>query len=381
MSETTSISTDSTSTAAPSSSADTTSAPSPAAPAPDAPLPSSGTDSPSPPSGDSRRSDREELLSAVLAVVPTKPETPAIPTEGDPSVADQGDKAKAGPDQVAAKDTGQGQTPTPDTASQDKDTEADPSEAELRKLRPETRRRFERLLGQRNEARQAFDAVQPELTAHRQLQGYLTQNQLAADDVNRLLGVGSALRRGDFQAFLEGVTPYVMVAQEALGIRIAPDLKRQVDDGTISEDAARELTRTRHQARRAESELTATRQQQTVDTQARNVGAIRDAVDKWEADLRTRDPDYARKSVAVRRFSQALMQERGLPVDPAAAVALVKAAYDEATRELLRAQPAPQATRRAPSGIQTTTTGSVVREPATMKDAALQALAGMRRAS
>ena len=379
MSETTSIP-DSTTTAAPSSSADTTGAPSPAAPAPDASTPSSGTDSTSPSSGDSRRSDREELLSAVLKVVPTTPEAPAVPTEGaQPSVADQGE-GKAGPDQVAAKETGQGQTPAPET-SQDKDTETDPSEAELKKLRPETRRRFERLLGQRNEARQAYDAVQPELTAHRQLQGYLTQNQLAADDVNRLLGVGSALRRGDFQAFLEGVTPYVMVAQEALGIRIAPDLKKQVDDGTISEDAARELTRTRHQARRAESELTVTRQQQTAEGQARNVGAIRDAVDAWEADLRTRDPDYARKSVAVRRFSQALMQERGIPANPVAAVALVKAAYDEATRELMRGQPTPQATRRAPSGIQTTTTGSAVREPATMKDAALQALAGMRRAS
>lgn len=380
MSETTSIPSDSTTTTAPSSSADATSAASPAAPAPDAPSPSSGTDSPSPSSGDSRRSDREELLSAVLKVVPTKPETSALPTEGDPSVAEQKDAGKAGPDQVAAKDTGQGQTPAPET-SQDKDAEADPSEGELRKLRPETRRRFERLLGQRNEARQAFDAVQPELTAHRQLQGYLAENQLAADDVNRLLGIGSALRRGDYRAFLEGVTPYVMVAQEAVGARIAPDLQKQVEDGTLNEDAARELTRTRHQARRAESELTATRQQQTAETQTRNVGAIRDAVDAWEADLRTRDPDYARKSVAVRRFSQALMQERGLPASPAAAVALVKAAYDEATRELLKGQPVPQATRRTPSGIQTTTTGSVVREPASMKDAVLQALAGMRRAS
>ena len=315
--------------------------------------------------------------------MPTKPETSAIPTEGeDPSVADQGDQGKTGPDQVAAKDTGQGQPPAPGTTSQDKDQdEADPSEAELKKLRPETRKRFERLLGQRNEARQALEGLQPELNAHRQLQGYLKQNQLAADDVNRLLGVGSALRRGDFRAFLDGVTPYILVAQEALGIRIAPDLVKQVEEGTVSEDAARELTRTRHQARRAENELTLTRQQQTTDTQTRNVGAIRDAVDAWEADLKARDPDYARKAVAVRRFSQALLQERGLPADPQQAVSLVKSAYDEATRELMRMQPAPQPTRRAPSGIHSTTNGSAVREPATMKDAVLQALTNMRRAS
>lgn len=380
MSETTAIS-DGLPSSTPSSSAEPASAPAPSTPA-DV-TPSSGTDSqPSPSSGDSRRSDREELLSAVLKVVPTKPETPAIPTEGEPSVADQ-DKGPAGPDQVAAQDTGQEKPPVPETPSQDQDKnqDQDPSEADLRKLRPETRRRFEKLLAQRNEARHELQTLQPELTAHRQLQGYLQQNQLAADDVNRLLGVGSALRRGDFQAFLNGVTPYVLVAQEALGIRVAPDLQKQVEDGTLSEDAAREFTRTRHQARRAEHELTMTRQQQSTDTLTRNVASIRDAVDAWEADLRTRDPDYAHKAVAVRRFSQALMQERGLPATPQQAVALVKAAYDEASRELLRVRPQPQPTRRTPSGIQTATNGSAAREPGTMKDAVLQALQNMRRAS
>jgi hypothetical protein len=378
VSETTSTATDSTtSTPAPSSSAEPSGTPSPSAPA-DATPPSSGSsDSTAPSSGDSRQSDREQLLSAVLKVVQTRPEAPALPTDGEPPVADQDPKGAADRDKAAASETGQGATPAPDETSQDKD----PTEGELRKLRPETRKRFETLLSQRNEARQALATVQPELDQHRQLQGFLREHQLATDDVNRLLGVGSALRRGDYRAFLEGVTPYVMVAQEALGIRIAPDLQKQVEEGTVSEEAAREMTRVRHRANRAEHELTTTRQAQTAETQQRNVGAIRDAIDTWEAGIRTRDPDYAHKSVAVRRFSQALMQERGVPATVQQAVELVRAAYEEASREMLRGRPVPQPTRRSPSGIQTTTTGSAAREPTSMKDAALQALASMRRAS
>lgn len=376
MSETTSTLDSTTSSPAAPSTAEPSSAPAPPSAAADV-TPSSGSDSqPSPSSGDSRRSDREELLSAVLKVVPTTPETPAVPT--DDTVADQGTEGQAGPDQVAASGTGQGTGPATPGAGQD---EPDPSEGELRKLRPETRRRFEKLLAQRNEARQQLAALEPELQQHRQLTGYLRQNQLAADDVNRLLGVGSALRRGDFRAFLDGVTPYVLVAQEALGIRVAPDLQRQVEEGTVSEQAARELTRTRHQARRAEHELSAARQQTVADQQVRNVVAIRDAVDAWEAGQKTRDPDYAHKAVAVRRFSQALLQERGLPSSPQQAVEWVKSAYDEASRELMRMRPAPQPTRVAPSGIQAATTRLAGREPTSMKEAIVLAMQQARRAS
>jgi hypothetical protein len=74
--------------------------------------------------------------------------------------------------------------------------------------------------------------VEPELAQHRQLTGYLREHQLAPDDVNMLLGVGASLRRGDFQGFLNGVMPYVQAAQEALGLRLPPDLPSTVEDGT-----------------------------------------------------------------------------------------------------------------------------------------------------
>lgn len=332
--------------------------------------PSSGDDAqPSPSSGDAPLSDRDGLLAAVRAVVKVQ-DTPASTDEA----------ATQGQDTDTAGTTGADPgTPTAD-AQTTTQTETDPTEAELRKLRPETRRRFERLLGQRDEARTALEQARPDLDQHRQLQGYLREHQLAPDDVNMLLGVGASLRKGEYQAFLNGVMPYVQAAQEALGLRFSPDLQQQVDDGLITEDTAREVTRTRFRANQAESRLAEETNTRTQETQGRAIEAVRVAVATWEDGIRKTDPDYALKAVAVQRFSQAYMQERGVPRNPADAVKLVQDAYADATAQFARVRPQPRPTRIAPSGLNGVSHGGT-QEPRTMKDAAIMALANMRRAS
>src|SRR5262245_20591467 len=140
---------------APSSDATETQAPPP--PAPDStPAPSSSaSDDKSPSSGDSRQSDHDGLLAVVQRVVDVKPETD-LPSDD----AESGDPALS-TDQAAAPGT-EGTPPEAPTEI------PDPSEAELKKLRPETRRRFERLLAQRNEARQQVQEWGPEIQQHRQ---------------------------------------------------------------------------------------------------------------------------------------------------------------------------------------------------------------------
>jgi hypothetical protein len=302
--------------------------------------------------------------------VETTPEKSAAPSDdAGTEVAE-----KVAPDQAAA--TGKEETPAPDATT----TLADPTEAELKKLRPETRRRFERLLAQRNEARQTIDALQPELQQHRQLQGFLQEHKLAPDDVNMLLGVGSALRRGDYQGFLQGVTPYVMAAQEALGIRVSSDLQKQVDEGLIDDASAKELTRTRHRAAQAEARLQDANRVVETTQQSQRVGEIRSAVDTWEASIQARDPDYAQMSGAVRRYAQGLLQERGIPRNPQEAVALTQTAYDEVKATFARVQPAPRPTRSSPSSIHVAT-GTPNATPRSLKEAVVMAIANSRRAS
>lgn len=356
--------------AAPSSGAPETTAP-PPSPAPDSTAPSSSApDVTAPSSGDSRQSDRDGLLAVIQKVVEIKPEKPALPS--DDAETDDPDLSQ---DQAAA--TGEG-TPPPDA---EKPPEfADPTEADLKKLRPETRRRFEQLLSQRNELRQQWEAVVPELDQHRQFMGYIQEHQLAPEDVNQLMFVGASLRRGDYQGFLDGVMPYVLAAQENLGLRIAPDLQGQVDEGMIDDATARELTRTRHRAAQAEARLQNHAQVTAQTQQNSQVDQIRSAVDTWEQSIQRQDPDYAQMSGAVRRFAQGLLQERGLPQTQQQAVALVQAAYDEAKTVFRARQPAPRPTRPSPSSIHVAT-GTSGQDPRNMKEAVVMALANMRRAS
>jgi hypothetical protein len=356
---------------APSSSVSETVSPPPATP--DDIASSSNADRTSPSSGDSRQSDREGLLAAVKKVVETKPEASILPS--DDAESDAQDQVSG--DQAAA--TGRDQTP--DTQTPEEQTELpDPTEAELKKLRPETRRRFERLLAQRNEARSTIESLQPELVSHRQLQGYLQQHQLSSEDANLLLGIGAVLRRGDYQGFLNGVMPYVMAAQEAVGLRLPPDLQERVDQGLIDDATARELTRTRHQSNQARAELQSVQQERSATQQTQHVQNMRNAVDTWEAGIQRRDPDYAQMSGAVRRYAQALLQERGLPRTDAEAVALSQTAYDEVKATFGRVRPPPKPTRPSPSSIHVAT-GAPAADPRNMKEAVVMALANMRRAS
>ena len=379
MSETipTTDSTTSTPSDAPSSSAvETPSAPATSAPADSSPPASStGTDAtPSPSSGDSRQSDREGLLAAVRSVVDKKPtstsegETADADVTGDPSTGDK-DAAPGAPGTERKDDTPQDDLP-------------DPTEGELRKLRVETRRRMEQFIRQRNEARQEVERLQPELTQHRELMGRIQQAQLAPEDFNQLLFIGSSLRQEKWQEFLDGVTPYVMAAQQALGLRIAPDLQNQVNEGTLSEEAAREFTRTRFRAAQAEARLKDTTVAHTTETQNNAINQIRAGVTAWEQNIRARDPDYAHKADTVRRFSQSLLTERGTPQNPQQAVALVQAAYEEANKVFAFARPRPQPTRPSPSSVHVATGGVATSQtPNTLREAVLLGIERSRRAS
>ena len=150
-----------------------------------------------PSSGDSRQSDREGLLAAVRKVVETTPESEA----DTPSQTDAGDAAP----RTQTSRTRQRLRESRENPRLDDHRTVnapDPTEAELQQSFDRRRASGSSgLLAQRNEARQTLEALQPELTQHRQLQGYLQQHQLAPDDVNMLLGVGASLRRGDYQGF------------------------------------------------------------------------------------------------------------------------------------------------------------------------------------
>ena len=365
--------------AVPSPAPDTTPAP---PPAPDATTTSSSdvTDSTAPSSRatDSRQTDREGLLAVIQTVVKPKPEPSSLSSD-DVEAETQDQDPTASPGDQSPQDVAppqEAQPPEPTTPAE----LPDPTETDLKKLRPETRRRIEQLLAQRNEARRALEGAQPELQQFREFQGHLQRSQLTPDDANLLIGLGATLRRGDYQGFLNTALPYVLAAQEALGQRIAPDLNSQVEQGLIDEASAREMTRMRHRAAEAEARLASTNQAWTQNQQYQHQNSIKSAVDTWENGILQRDPDYPQIRGAVRRVAQGLLQERGMPRSAQEAVAMSQQAYDEARTMLGAARPAPKPTRPAPSSIRGAT-GNSVAEPRNLRDVVVNAILQSRRAS
>lgn len=327
-----------------------------------------------PPSSRGPEAERLDLLKAVKEAVPFKPEPdvlaePPEHPDGEPASPRQPAETRATPTETTTSRTTDGTT--------SREPVPDPTPDELATWKPDTRRRFEELLQQRNAARLEATTLKDDAQRHRDFTNYLQQADLAVEDVNLLLGVGATLRKGDFQGFLNGVLPYVQMAQEACGYALPRDLQSKVDEGTIDRDTAAELSRTRYRAVRAEGDAQTAQQVSVQQHQQAHALGIQDAVNNWEAGVRQRDPDYAGKQEAVWRFATSFVQERGrYPRDQAEAIQWAKEAYDIANRMVKAAKPPPRPTALVPDGSRVVSSNAEP-FPKTMKEAAIQALRRM----
>jgi polyhydroxyalkanoate synthesis regulator phasin len=326
------------------------------------------------PSDAAKGESKETLLDAVMRVV--KP-------------ADDADKLKV-PGEGTVPGSDQPQSDGTDGASSEEDLSEDPSKEELGKYHSRTRKRIEKLLDQRNAARDEVTSLRGQAQVAEGLRSYLTTNDIAKEDFSLLLDLGTALRRGDWQTFYQGVAPYMELAEEALGVRLPKDLQAQVQQGHLTTEAARHFSRERYARMLAETKAQdaghhAQRIEQQVRHQdtARQVEALKTsingAVSAWEASVRQTDPDYGHKQDAVKNLLWAVVNEQGAPSSPEQAVAIAKEAYRRANEMAARFTPKPRATSQVPSSIPRPQSG--VPEPKSLMEAAMQGLARTHRSA
>lgn len=311
------------------------------------------------PSPGTREAEHQELLAAVQDVVKVDPD----PIVGEPR-----------PEDVREPPADRPSSPT-EPSRQDDFLQTDPSESELSTYKPDTRKRIDQLLTQRNEARQASERYRADAEAYNQFRTYQTAHQLENDDVNGLMDAGAALRRGDFQGFLDRALPYIEIARQAVGASLPADLQEQVENGQIPYETAQELSMHRVQQARLQTEADTYRQSAQLTAQQATAQQIYGAVSDWEAGVKARDPDWAQKQDIVERFSQALVMSQGRPTSPQQAVAMAQKAYEDANQVIARGRPSLAPTRPQPSGVHTTTgNGSAAPEPRTLMEAAILGL-------
>ena len=106
---------------------------------------------------------------------------------------------------------------------------------ELAKFTKSAQERITKLCKQRRnspEKSSACERLSPARKAAEQVTKYLRNNDIGQDDFLLGLELMSAMRRGDFKKFYEGIQPYYRLAEEYLGLSLPQDLQARSSKGT-----------------------------------------------------------------------------------------------------------------------------------------------------
>jgi hypothetical protein len=284
------------------------------------------------PSGEKAES-RESLLDVVRKAAPRR--------EAQPGPGDERGVSRSG--ESAAPGAQSNDDPGPLT------------QAEMDAFSPRTRKRIDKFREEIKGLRSQIAPLEAQAKTTHELQNFLKQADIAKEDFGLVLDLAAAMRRGDFRTFLEGVAPYVKLAQESLGIALPADLQAAVQSGHMTQDAARYTAQVRAQQQLAQSQLTRVTQETSQRAHLEAVqqfqASVAGAVSDWEKTVRRSDPDYARKEPVVRELLHAVVHERGPPRSPAEAVEIARQAYDRANVMASRFVPYPRSTHQVPSSI------------------------------
>ncbi len=305
-----------------------------------APADTASSSTPAPAGDSSGGESKETLLDAVLQAV--KPAT------------EDGDEKSDDKEGAPTSENAEGEDQAKENEEPKEDTEGDQDEEAPSTDVPEkTRKKINSLLRQRRELRDEVSTLKPTAEIGTQLQEFAVSHDLSSDDVVNALHIAATLRRGDYKAFYEMVSPFVRHAQEYIGVVLPNDLQQMVEQQQITPEAAREFARTRFDQQRMQVENSRMQEMgQRYFTQEAQADVQR-AVADFENRLAANDPDYKAKAGLLQRTARALLAENGGTVtNKQEAIAIVKAAYDEVNAHFRKFSAPKRATAPTPGSTQ-----------------------------
>lgn len=297
------------------------------------------------------------------------------PTRSTDGPATLEDAISAAMDAEAPSPDANPEAKSPDADTEDADADAEPAEGtseadekaseegsdsddgevtekEISRYGKNAQKRIRQLLQSRADMRQELESHKTDASSYRQIREYMKSNDLVDQEVADLFQLGADLKSGDparLTKFLDRVMPFVQVAMEATGRALPADLRKQVEDGEMTEAAARQMSQTRTSAAHAQRLAQSAQQREQAQQAQASQSRIFHAVTEWQNQVRKTDPDFELKAKAMTRVAQALVAERGRPKTPEEGVEFAKAAYEEASQLLKASRPTPKATRPAPT--------------------------------
>lgn len=283
-----------------------------------------------------KQPEEKDLLSVVRDAVEAKDK----PTK-------DGEAEAKDPEEKDAK-TGDASSASGKSESQEKPAdgeEADPTPEELAAYKPKTRKQIEKLLTQRSELRGQLEDLTPQAEQYGKITSYMDEYGLTANDVAQAFAI-TAMFKHDPAKCREELVKRIELLDEQIGNKLSDDLKKKVDDGSLDEEAALELSRARAEAKRERELRTATVEHVTTEAQQRQAEAaknnVKTAVTAWQKAKIEKDPDFPQKAVLLDKYVRAMVAEKGQPKTPKDALEMAEAAYEQVNKDIVVFRPAQQ---------------------------------------
>lgn len=299
--------------------------------------------------------DAKDPVVSSPTVVPDAPPVASSPTDPGAKPAATWDSFEPTTEQPSAPPADKGLEPvapappvaTPVAATppiEPKDEPATPTPPDDTKLPFHEHPRWKEVLKERDDLKQASEAIRPFIDQQKNLDNYLRSNAITETQFGEALSFLALRNSNPAEAYAKFVKPMVEEFATYEGSKLPQDLQEKVDRGTLTADDAKDWARQRA--------TTQFNQQRTERDAARRFEEEQaSALGLWETETRKRDLDYPRKAKMVHNrhlslVSEAIGKERG-PLSPTKLVTLASQAYREVCDELSAWAPQPKPTNAA----------------------------------
>lgn len=183
--------------------------------------------------------------------------------------------------------------------------------------------RFKQLLRER-------DNLKPDATRYRNVQNFLDQNGVSAEEGAEALLVAGLLKTNPVEAW-NRIKPIVQQLIVAAGEALPSELQAAVQNGEISHERALELSRTKAALQAQEHQKSFQEQQATLRQQQDMAQAIQQTAADWERDRRIKDPNFDAKQGPLMREIAFLQMQEGKPTTPQGVLDQLRRAYAAVT--------------------------------------------------
>lgn len=169
-------------------------------------------------------------------------------------------------------------------------------------------------------------AAQADATQYQQVQKFMDTNGISADEAAEGFIIMGLMKTNPAAAW-DRMKPTVQALLIAAGEVLPEDLKTRVQKGELTQDAAFEVSRSRAHVNSVNHAQSFEQQRRERSAKTELETSLYTAAESWEADRKTKDPNFAAKVPQLMREVAFLQRQEGKPGTPEGVKDQLKRAY------------------------------------------------------